>query len=125
MVFESTYTNATDNENSKPNSLFCRQTTIQAAEEYRERGLVPIPVAPTSKIPLRPQWQKSRLETPLNDFIEGGNVAILLGSASGDLVDIDLDCEEAMAAADLLLPATSAKFGRASKRDKPLAVQSC
>ena len=37
---------------------------------------------------------------------------MILGPASGDLADIDLDCTEAIALADLYLPATGAVFGR-------------
>jgi hypothetical protein len=44
-----------------------------------------------------------------------GNIAIRLGPASGDLVDADLDCTEAMTLADLYLPQTGAVFGRPSK----------
>jgi Primase C terminal 2 (PriCT-2)/Bifunctional DNA primase/polymerase, N-terminal len=45
----------------------------------------------------------------------GENIAVILGAASGELVDIDLDCPEALALADLYLSATGAVFGRASK----------
>ncbi len=37
------------------------------------------------------------------------------GAPSGNLVDLDLDCDEAVAAAKLLLPGTGWKFGRASR----------
>jgi hypothetical protein len=40
---------------------------------------------------------------------------VLLGPASGELVDIDLDCPEALALADKYTPPTGAIFGRASK----------
>lgn len=43
------------------------------------------------------------------------NIGIILGPKSGDLVDIDLDCQEALALADLYLYQTGAEFGRASK----------
>jgi hypothetical protein len=46
---------------------------------------------------------------------DGGNTGVRLGRASGELVDIDLDCPEALALADLYLPATQAEFGRHSK----------
>ena len=42
------------------------------------------------------------------------NIGILLGEPSGGLVDIDLDSWEAVALADLFLPATNAIFGRKS-----------
>ena len=45
----------------------------------------------------------------------GGNIGLILGARSGETVDIDLDCPEALALAPLYLPATGAIFGRASK----------
>jgi hypothetical protein len=48
-------------------------------------------------------------------FGDGQNIAVRLGRASGELVDLDLDCAEAIALADLYLPKTGAEFGRASK----------
>ena len=51
----------------------------------------------------------------VSDFPNGSNVGVILGPRSGELVDIDLDCAEALALADLYLPATEAIFGRKSK----------
>ena len=78
---------------------------------------MPIPVADRGKNPLRPAWQHSTLETPLTDFPQQCNIGVLLGTPSGGLVDIDLDCPEAIAAAPYLLPPTGLKFGRQSKPD--------
>jgi len=85
------------------------------AESYRERGWVPIPVASGDKKPTRDKWQNSTLRSALDDFSDGCNVGIVLGEPSGGLVDIDLDCPEAVAAARYLLPETGLKFGRTSK----------
>jgi hypothetical protein len=41
-------------------------------------------------------------------------VGVVLGEPSGNLVDADLDCPEALAAADRFLPATRCVFGRPS-----------
>lgn len=43
------------------------------------------------------------------------NIGVVLGAKSGHLADLDLDCREAIALADLYLPATDAVFGRRSK----------
>jgi hypothetical protein len=43
-----------------------------------------------------------------------GNVGCLLGEASGGIVDIDLDCVESIRAAEVLLPPTPCRWGRAS-----------
>src|SRR5262249_20789517 len=47
---------------------------------------------------------------------EPQNVGVLLGEPSGGLIDIDLDCREAVELAASLLPHTGAVFGRSSKR---------
>ena len=54
----------------------------------------------------------------MGEYFNGqpSNVGVLLGAPSGDLVDVDLDALEAVALADVFLPATRAVFGRASKR---------
>ena len=81
--------------------------------DYRRRGwaLVPIPVG--QKGPDAPGWQ-TREWSPA-DFRAGGNVGLILGPRSGELVDVDLDCPEALALADIYLPLTGAEFGRVSK----------
>src|SRR5581483_2837617 len=65
--------------------------------------------------PLR-DWQKLRIgadEVPRH-FTAGANVGVLLGAPSHDLVDVDLDCPEAISLAPLMLPSTWT-FGRSSK----------
>jgi hypothetical protein len=44
------------------------------------------------------------------------NIGVQLGAASGGLTDVDLDCAEAIALANDLLPATAAVFGRETKK---------
>lgn len=89
-----------------------------AAEAYLRRGWAIVPVPYRKKAPGLPNWPQLRL-TPgdLGRYFNGrpGNVGLLLGSASGGLVDIDLDAPEAQAVAGVLLPATPAMFGRAGK----------
>jgi hypothetical protein len=77
----------------------------------REWALVPIPTG--KKGPTTPGWQTRKWEP--GDFAADGNVGVILGPRSGDLVDIDIDCAEALDLADLYLPQTNAVFGRASK----------
>lgn len=81
--------------------------------EYRRRGwsLVPIPAGekgPRSKDWQTRQWQPS-------DFPPGCNAGLILGPRSGEIVDVDLDCGEALQLADRYLLATGAIFGRPSK----------
>jgi replicative DNA helicase len=54
------------------------------------------------------------LEREFTGAITGCGLA--LGAPSGNLTDVDLDCPEAIAAADYLLPATGYEFGRPSAR---------
>src|SRR5437016_5204104 len=44
-----------------------------------------------------------------------GNVGVRLGASSGGLVDVDIDCPEALVLKDIYLPASGARFGRNSK----------
>jgi hypothetical protein len=91
-------------------------TPLEAAREYCRRGWRVIPVPFGEKGPRIPGWQK--LTLGLDDLPQrfGGacNVGIGFG-ASSELVDIDLDCLEALALADSYLPVTEAEFGRSSK----------
>jgi hypothetical protein len=79
---------------------------------YRSLGWATIRVQPLAKAPVG-AWQ-DRTDEPA-DFRTGDNVGVRLGAPSGDLVDVDLDCPEAVALAGMYLPAT-ATFGRAGMR---------
>ncbi len=76
-----------------------------------------VPVPPGEKAARSKGWPQIRLSPAETQehLASGGNVAMRLGRASGDLVDADLDCIEAMALAPIYLPATGATFGRPSK----------
>jgi hypothetical protein len=91
---------------------------LASAKEYIRRGWCPIPVARRSKAPAVLDWTQLRLteETAPQYFSdESMNIGVLLGEPSGGLVDIDLDCPEAIAIADAFLPPTGAVFGRESR----------
>src|SRR3954467_5823626 len=77
--------------------------------------LVPVPAG--EKNPNLKGWPEIRLSPAEAEqhVRRGGNLAMRVGSASGHVVDSDLDCLEALALADLYLPPTSAEFGRHSK----------
>jgi hypothetical protein len=91
--------------------------TLTAAAGYWGRGWRPIPIPAGAKAPIMPSWQKFQpTQDDISRYFYGAiNVGVILGTASGGLVDIDLDCAETVALADDFLPATSAQFGRASK----------
>ncbi len=86
-----------------------------AAADYVTRGWAPIPVPWGTKAPTLHGWPELRL-TPqtLKDYFNGDrqNIGVLLGQPSGGLVDVDLDCPEAVVAARHLLPDTGGVFGR-------------
>ena len=76
-------------------------------------GLAIIRVKPKSKEPFDKRWQqRTSADNDLAEFAPDDNVGIVLGDASGGIVDIDLDSDYARRAGPLLLPKTNAKFGR-------------
>jgi len=81
--------------------------------DYLARGWALVPIAAGRKGPTVKDWQLRTFAA--SDFPAGSNVGVILGPRSGETVDIDLDCAEALALADLYLPPTAAIFGRASK----------
>ncbi|MBK9126204.1 MAG: DUF3987 domain-containing protein [Phycisphaerales bacterium] len=90
---------------------------IESARTYLARGYAVIPVPARKKIPVLKGWTDLRLsESDLPAHFNGtGNIGVLLGEPSGWLVDVDLDCEEAVALAPKFLPPTGAMSGRPGK----------
>lgn len=97
---------------SHPSKLF---DSARAAQSWLDLGILPVPLCPRSKKPKgeggrrgAKGWQKMRLTSnTLGEFFErGDNIGGLWGEPSGWVVDVDLDCPEAIAAADTLLPPT-------------------
>jgi hypothetical protein len=91
--------------------------TLAAARAYIDHGWSPIPVPHRQKGPLIDGWQGLRINAEtVSSYFNGvpQNIGIILGKASGGLVDLDLDCAEAIAAAACILPRT-AVFGRVGK----------
>lgn len=77
---------------------------------------MPVPLA--SKAPVIKEWQTLRVnaQTAATHFNgKPQNVGVILGEVSGHLVDVDLDCGEAIALANDFLPFTASIFGRDSK----------
>ena len=91
---------------------------LDVAVDYIGRGWAPVPIPYMAKGPTIEGWPKlriSRADAPR--FFNGArqNVGVILGQPSGNLVDIDLDCTEAVALAPALLPPTESVFGRSGK----------
>jgi hypothetical protein len=88
---------------------------VESALFCLDRGWVPVRVGFRSKKPVPDiGWQK--LRPTAEEIARWGrcNVGVLLGNASGWLVDTDLDCAEAIGLAPHYLPETWV-YGRASK----------
>ena len=96
-------------------------TTREAAIRYHKQGWVPLPLPHLKKRPVLPDWSNFRFDLSALDehFPAGGeqNIGLLLGAPSNGLVDVDLDCPEARAAAPFLLPKTDMIGGRESAPD--------
>jgi hypothetical protein len=92
--------------------------TLDSAREYTKRGWSVLPIPRGEKGPRIENWPNLRLaETDLPaHFDNSQNIGVILGAASGALVDVDSDSPEAVLLADSFLPATGFIFGRTSKR---------
>jgi Bifunctional DNA primase/polymerase, N-terminal len=94
-------------------------TALEAARVYLAAGFAPIPVPWRAKGPVLEGWQSLRLtDSDLPGHFNGrpGNIGLLVGEASGNYVDVDLDAAEAIAAAPFFLPPTRMVHGRLGSR---------
>lgn len=94
------------NGKARPSKIF---DSAKAARSWIDIGILPVPLKPGSKKPKGGKgWNKARIEEGSVDqfFERGDNIGGLWGEPSGWIVDVDLDCAEAIAAADTLLPPT-------------------
>jgi putative DNA primase/helicase len=76
-----------------------------------------VPIPARQKRPLLRDWTSLRLteaDLPAH-FSKEVNIGVILGDSSAGLVDVDLDCRQALALADYFLPRTQSVFGRTSK----------
>jgi hypothetical protein len=93
----------------------------EQALAYIRRGWAPLPVAYKGKKPsCGDSWGQLRLtESDVERYFNSGetNIGVILGPPSGGLVDIDLDCPEALRLARFILPKTELRFGRESTPD--------
>ena len=99
---------------SKENVTLSRQS----AQAYINSGFQPIPIPFGEKTPKIRNWNKLRItndEAPTYFSSPCINIGILLGEPSRNLIDIDIDCVEAIALAGKLLPDTNFVFGHWSK----------
>jgi Bifunctional DNA primase/polymerase, N-terminal len=85
---------------------------IEAARAYTRRGFYVVPIPRGKNHPTLKGWQKIRLrmEEVQKTFSDAWGVGLLLKPSK--LTDVDLDCPEAVAAADVLLPPTAMVEGQ-------------
>ena len=84
---------------------------------YVELGLTPCPVFPRSKRPVHgnwPQTDRSQVVEPF-EMDPDYNIGIVLGDASGGIVDVDVDAPSACRLAPFTPPSTDLRFGRSGK----------
>jgi P4 family phage/plasmid primase-like protien len=90
---------------------------LEIATKYLAEGLMCVPVPYREKAPVIKKWQNLRLDTTekLKLHFNGnpGNIGVLLGPPSGNLVDVDLDYPECLHFARIFLPETR-RFGHTS-----------
>jgi DNA polymerase I-like protein with 3'-5' exonuclease and polymerase domains len=86
----------------------------KAAQYYLTRGLAPVPLAGRTKKVTFDGWPEYRADPDDLGRFDGNNIGLLWGAPSAGTYDVDLDCPEAIAAADPLLPITGLVFGRKS-----------
>jgi hypothetical protein len=89
----------------------------KAAKRFLEKGWRFVPAPPDKKGPRIKGWPDLRIKEAKFDeyFSEDSNICLLTGEPSGGLIDVDLDCPEAIALADQFLPYTGRIHGRKSK----------
>lgn len=91
--------------------------SLSRALGYIDMGWAPVPIPFKSKAPVLRGWPELRIghEDAVKHFgHQERNIGVILGDASGNLTDVDLDCPEAVRLAPQFLPPSST-FGRASK----------
>jgi putative DNA primase/helicase len=91
---------------------------LPIVHDYIAQSFSPVPIPFKTKNPMEPKWTSLRItEENVRDYFGSfpSNVGILLGDASGGLVDIDVDDPDALAFVPQFLPPTACVFGRASK----------
>jgi hypothetical protein len=90
--------------------------TLTYVQKYIGLGFAPVPVEFRGKACTIKEWQKLRVrDKGIAELFQAPcNVGVILGETSGGLVDIDLDCEEAIILAPRMLPPTGMIFGRES-----------
>jgi hypothetical protein len=99
------------------NQTYTKEQFINVGKFYISKGAKVIPVAFKGKAPKGKNWVDRDISSDQVEKIwsEPNNIGLLIGSKSGNLIDIDLDCDEAVELAPHFLPNTNAIHGRVSR----------
>ncbi len=76
-------------------------------------GFVPVPIPAGKKGPTGAGWHAQKV--PAENFDPDGNAGLILGAPSGNLINVDGDCPEAIKLMPLLLPSTEMITGRPAR----------
>src|SRR5262245_40070452 len=92
-------------------------SVVKNALVYLKLGWSPVPIPAGTKAPVLDDWPSFRVRrTEVGKHFGGAtNIGLLTGAASGGLVDVDLDCDEAVALAAEFLPSTPMWSGRTKR----------
>src|SRR5262245_49721914 len=93
-------------------------TPVEIALIYVDKGWAPIPLPYQCKKPIGRAWEQLKVTRENAGRYFNGvnlNVGVRSGQPSGNLVDVDLDCREALMLADRFIPPTGSIFGRQGK----------
>jgi len=99
--------------NGASSGVYSKPSALEAAKNYKARGFCPLPVLPGQKGAKVKDWPDliiAEEDLPAY-FSHQGNISLLLGEASGGLIDIDIDCREAKPFT-YFLPDTNMVHGR-------------
>lgn len=99
-------------------NLHKKLNILHYARVYTRRGWRVVPIPHKEKAPHLKGWQQLRLdESDIPEYFDkDNNIGVLLGKPSKGLIDVDLDCDEAIFLASTFLPDTERMHGRKSKR---------
>lgn len=103
----------------KPSDNAYKKRLTNQAYRYIDKKFAPVPVSSGGKKPLGMNWPERRItkEEVADAFNDDSNIGLILGAASNGLVDVDLDCDEAIKIASHFLPETGMKCGRPAAPD--------
>ena len=93
--------------------------TNNIISNYIDKGFAPVPIPFKTKAPIIKGWPTLSISADNVEQYFGDaptNIGILTGKASGGLVDVDIDDDDALKFAPHFLPATDYVFGRSPSR---------